>query len=195
MKDHTVTVTAEELTFAPTFNVAVPFIDRNVTEGRSDKVAIRTNQGEQVTYGELLDRVNRAGNALGDLGLSKGDRVLMVMKDDPSFFYVFWGAIKAGFVPVPLNTLLVAKDYEFMFANSEASTVIWSPEYDETVLAALGAIDPGPAHRIRTEGDGTTLLTMIDQADTELEAASTAALRSEERRVGKECRSRWSPYH
>ncbi len=176
MKDHTVTVTAEELTFAPTFNVAVQFIDRNVTEGRADKVAIRTSQGEQVTYGELLDRVNKAGNALGDLGLSKGDRVLMVMKDDPSFFYVFWGAIKAGFVPVPLNTLLVAKDYTFMFANSEASTIIWSPEYDEAVLPALDAIDQGPAHQIHTEGDGTTLRTMIEQADTELEAAPTTAL-------------------
>ena len=28
-----------------------------------------------------------------------------------------------------------------------------------------------------------------------LEALSTYLLRSEERRVGKECRSRWSPYH
>ncbi len=176
MKDHTVTVTAEELTFAPTFNVAVQFIDRNVSEGRAAKVAIRTNHGEEVTYGDLLDRVNRAGNALRNLGLSQGDRVLMVMKDEPSFFYVFWGAIKAGFVPVPLNTLLVAKDYEFMIANSEASTVIWSPEYDDTVLAALDAIDQGPPHRIRTEGDGTTLRSIIALAEGELEPAPTGAL-------------------
>ena len=38
----------------------------------------------------------------------------MVVKDCPEFFYLFWGAIKAGIVPVPLNTLLRADDYSFI---------------------------------------------------------------------------------
>ena len=176
MKDHTVTVSTKELAFAPTFNVAVQFIDRNVADGRSEKIAITTNLGQEVTYGELLIRVNKAGNALRDLGLTAGDRVLMVMKDDPFFFYVFWGAIKAGIIPVPLNTLLVTKDYEFMIANSEAAAVIWSPEYDNTIMPALDAISPGPAHRMRTEGEGTTLASILEAADAELEPAATSAL-------------------
>src|SRR5476651_579722 len=88
------------------FNVAVPFIDRHLSEGRGAKVAIRTVDGEAVTYVELAERVNRAGNALLALGLAPGDRLLMVVKDCPAFFYLFWGAIKAGIVPVPLNTML-----------------------------------------------------------------------------------------
>ena len=89
------------------FNVAVPFIDRHVGEGRGAKAAIRTAH-ETVTYAELAERVNRAGNALLALGLKPGERLLMVVKDCPAFFYLFWGAIKAGIVPVPPNTLLRA---------------------------------------------------------------------------------------
>src|SRR5688572_24566718 len=81
------------------FNVVVPFIDRHLAEGRAAKVAVRT-LSEQVTYGELAERVNRAGNALLALGLRPGDRLMMVVKDCPAFLYLFWGAIKAGIVPV-----------------------------------------------------------------------------------------------
>ena len=175
MQDHTVTVTDEEITFSPTFNVAVPFIDRHLDEGRTDQVAIRTNHGEEVTYGDLAERVNRAGNALLGLGISPGERVLMVVKDDPAFFYLFWGAIKAGIVPVPLNTLLRAADYEFIIGDSAATAVVWSPEYDAEVVPALDSLSPGPKHRIRTEGDGTTLDTLMADAATELSPAPATA--------------------
>src|SRR5207244_13328415 len=77
------------------FNVAVPCIDRHLGDGRRAKAAIRTAQ-ETVTYAALAERVNRAGNALLARGLGPGDRLLMVVKDCPAFFYLFWGAIKAG---------------------------------------------------------------------------------------------------
>ena len=175
VKDHTVTVTPE-LTLSSTFNVAVPFVDRHLEEGRADKLAIRTNRGAEVTYGELAERVNRAGNALLGLGLARGDRVLMVVKDDPAFFYVFWGAIKAGLVPVPFNTLLRAKGYEFVIADSQAAAVIWSPEYDEAVVPALDVVTPGPPHRIRTEGEGTTLRSLLEAASPDLEPVATSPL-------------------
>ncbi|MFL5246297.1 MAG: AMP-binding protein, partial [Myxococcales bacterium] len=82
------------LSFASGFNVAVPFIDRHVSEGRGGKVAIRSQTGE-VTYAALAENVNRCGNALLRLGLERGQRLLMVVKDCPEFFYLFWGAIKA----------------------------------------------------------------------------------------------------
>ena len=118
------------------FNVAVPFIDRHVGEGRGAKAAIRTAH-ETVTYAELAERVNRAGNALLALGLKPGDRVLMVVKDCPAFFYLFWGAIKAGIVPVPPNTLLRAPDYAYMFEDSGCKLVVYSSEYAGEVEPAL----------------------------------------------------------
>ncbi|MGZ6142314.1 MAG: hypothetical protein ACXWLM_03195, partial [Myxococcales bacterium] len=69
--------TPSVLRFAPGFNVAVPFIDRHLREGRGAKVAIRCAAGE-VTYAELASNVNRCGNALLGLGLEPGQRMLMV---------------------------------------------------------------------------------------------------------------------
>src|SRR5215218_10271124 len=109
MDPRTVTVDRSEspalVSFVPGFNVAVPFIDRHLEEGRGAKVAIRSADGE-VTYAELAEHVNRCGNALLALGVRRGERLLMVVKDCPEFLYLFWGAIKAGIVPVPLNTML-----------------------------------------------------------------------------------------
>ncbi len=119
------------------FNVAVPFIDRHLSEGRGAKVAIRTVHGETVTYAELAGRVNRAGNALLARGLKPGDRLLMVVKDCPAFFYLFWGAIKAGIVPVPPNTLLRTPDYAYMFEDSGCRLVVYSSEFAGEVEPAL----------------------------------------------------------
>ena len=119
------------------FNVAAPFIDRHLAEGRRDKVAIRTVHGETVTYGELAERVSRAGNVLLALGLKPSDRLLMVVKDCPAFFYLFWGAIKAGVVPVPPNTLLRAADYAYMFEDSGCRLVVYSTEFAGEIEPAL----------------------------------------------------------
>jgi benzoate-CoA ligase family protein len=161
------TVSPAKLTFANSFNVAVPFIDRHVTEGRGDKVAIRTTDGD-TTYAELLEGVNRAGNVLISLGLKPGDRVLMVVKDSPTFPFLFWGAIKAGFVPVPVNTLLHAKDYQYMAIDSDAACVVWSPEFESCIRAALDRMAIQPLHQFPTEGDGKTFASLLANASTDL---------------------------
>ena len=179
MQDHTIRITSEPdaatIDFAPTFNVAVPFIDRHIVEGRGAKVAIRETPGREVTYAELAERVDRCGNALLGLGLGRGERVLMMVKDCAEFYFLFWGAIKAGIVPVPLNTLLRAKDYAFMIEDSGCSGVVYSPEFAAEVEPALEASPHKPAHVVCTEGDGTTLVGLIDAAGTDLAAAPTKA--------------------
>jgi benzoate-CoA ligase family protein len=156
MRDNSLTVdnskTPADILFAPSFNVAGPFIDRHLEEGRADKVAIR-GDFDDVTYGELAERVNRCGNSLKGLGLLPGARVLMVVKDCPEFFYLFWGAIKAGFVPVPLNTLLRSVDYQFMIEDSGCDVVVYSPVFATEVEAALAKASPRPAHVMLAEGE------------------------------------------
>ena len=178
MDDHTVAVDAAQtptaLTFADVFNVAVPFIDRHVAEGRGAKVAIRDAQGD-VTYAALAANVNRAGNTLTALGLGPGDRVLMVVKDCPAFFYIFWGAIKAGFVPVPLNTLLRAPDYRFVIENSRAACIVWSPEFADEVEPALAGAAHRPAHALPTEGEGDSFAARLAAAPNSLAPAPASA--------------------
>ena len=63
----------------------------------------------------------------------------MMVKDCAEFFYLFWGAIKAGIVPVPLNTLLRADDYRYIIDDSGCAAVVWSPEFAGEVKPALAA--------------------------------------------------------
>lgn len=128
---------------AADFNAAVPFIDRHVREGRAGKVAIRTVHGD-TTYGQLADSVNRWGNTLRGLGMRPGERLLMVVKDSPEFYFLFWGAIKAGIVPVPLNTLLRAGDYAYMIGDSGCTGLVWSNEFAAEVEGALNSLGSRP---------------------------------------------------
>ena len=178
MDDHTVAVdtaqTPTALAFADVFNVAVPFIDRHIAEGRGARVAIRDAAGD-VSFADLAANVNRAGNALAALGLGRGDRVLMVVKDCPLFFYLFWGAIKTGFVPVPLNTLLRAPDYRFVIENARAACVVWSPEFAGEIAGALAEASHRPAHALPADGEGDTFAARLAAASDALEPARAAA--------------------
>ncbi len=107
------------------YNAAVEFIDANLSKGRERKTAFIDAAGRH-TYGELAERVNRAGNALRALGAGMETRVLMCMLDGIDFPAVFWGAIKAGCVPVPLNTLLTSGDYAHLLRDSRARVVVVS---------------------------------------------------------------------
>ncbi|MGE0747902.1 MAG: benzoate-CoA ligase family protein [Rhodospirillales bacterium] len=177
MRDHTIEVdtsrTPAAIRFAPVFNTAVAFIDRHLDEGRGDKPAIRTVRGD-VTYRALAADVNRCGNALLALGIRPGDRVLMIVKDCPAFFHLFWGAIKAGIVPVPLNTLLRAADYRFMLEDSGCAAVVYSPEFAAEVEPAVRDAARRPMHVIRAEGDGALPALMARAAAALAPAAATA---------------------
>ena len=178
MEDNTVYVdksaSPARIEFSEQFNVAVPFIDRHLKEGRGDKVIIQVHGGGQVTYATLAEHVNRAGNALLNLGVKPGNRVLMMVKDAPDFYYIYWGAIKAGILPVPLNTLLRAKDYAYMIENSEAAGVIYSPEFSEEVEPSLEAAPHKPAVVLKTEGEGKTFAMHMATAHADLEPAKVS---------------------
>ena len=93
--------------------------------GPGDKVAIECGD-RRVTYRELFESVNQVGNALKKLGVRPEERVFLLLLDTPEFAASFFGAIKIGAVPVPVNTLLKPADYEFLLNNSRARVVIVS---------------------------------------------------------------------
>ena len=162
------------LKFADSFNAAVAFVDRHVAEGRGGRVAIRCDEGD-TTYAELAEQVNRAGNTLTGLGLGRGDRVIMAIKDCPAFFFVFWGAIKAGLVPVPVNTLLRARDFRHMIEDSGAACVVWSPEFAAEIEAALADASPAPAHQLAVDGTGRTFSALMAETSSDLRPAPATA--------------------
>jgi len=162
------------LVFSPRFNVAIPFIDRHVVEGRGAKTAIRTIGGD-VTYAELAANVDRCALALTRLGLGPGERMLMVVKDCPAFFYLFWGAIKAGIIPVPLNTLLRHSSYGFIVDDSGANAVVYSPEFAGEVEPGIAAAVRRPHVVLRTEGDETSLDALLRRCEPKFAAVAATA--------------------
>ena len=107
------------------FNAAHDLIERNLRAGRSGKTAFIDDTGS-FSYGQLAERVNRAGNALQGLGLELEDRIMLAHLDTVDFPSVFLGAIKAGIVPIAGNTLLTTADYEFMLNDSRAKALVVS---------------------------------------------------------------------
>ena len=82
----------------------------------------------------------RTGNALCGLGVEPEQRVAMCMLDSVDFPSVFWGAVKAGAVAVPLNTLLTTADYAFMLRDCRARVLVVSDAlHDKVAPAAAGA--------------------------------------------------------
>jgi benzoate-CoA ligase len=107
------------------FNVAAYFVDRNVAEGRGAAPAFHY-EGRVLTYADVQDLANRTGNLLQELGIGLEDRVLLLCLDAPEFLGAFWGAIKIGAVPIPVNTLLRGADYLYFLEDSRATVAVVS---------------------------------------------------------------------
>jgi len=131
--DHSVSPPRVEI--AREYNAAEDLIERNLGAGRGGKVAYVDDAG-QATYAELAEHVNRFGSGLGALGLRMEDRVAIAMLDTIDWPVAFLGAIKAGIVPIALNTLLTTKDYEFMLSDSRAQALLVS----EALLPAFAPL-------------------------------------------------------
>src|SRR5215471_9864134 len=101
------------------YNAASDLIDRNIRAGRGDKPAFIDRQ-RRLTYGELDRASARLANYLRRLGVRREERVALVLLDTVDFPVIFLGAIRAGIVPVPLNTLLTADQYAYILADTRA---------------------------------------------------------------------------
>ena len=121
-------LTAAALGVPEVFNAAEYFVDRHVVEGRGGRIAIEFG-AQRVTYADLVERVNRFGSALRDrLEVRPEERIVLLLLDGPVFVISFFGSIKIGSVPVPLNTLWKAADYRYALADSAARVVVVSRE-------------------------------------------------------------------
>ncbi|HEY8622618.1 MAG TPA: benzoate-CoA ligase family protein, partial [Casimicrobiaceae bacterium] len=121
--DHT--VSPPQIHIPRDYNAAVDLVDRNLLAGRGERIAF-IDDADRYTYRELAERINRCANAWRRLGMRMEDRVVLLLHDGIDFPVAFLGAIKAGVVPIPCNTLLTAADYEYLLADSRARAVVVS---------------------------------------------------------------------
>ncbi len=121
------------------YNAASDMVDRNVAAGRAAKAAF-IDSVETLSYGELQARSNRMANLLGTYGIPRESRVALLLLDTVDFPVAFWGAIKAGVVPVCLNTLLTSEQYAYVLGDSRAKALVVSPQLLPVVQPVLGQL-------------------------------------------------------
>jgi benzoate-CoA ligase len=167
---------APQIAIPRDYNAAVDLIDRNLATGRGDKPAFIDDRGTY-TYAQLAERIDRAANALRRLGLEPEQRVLLCLLDTIDFPTMFLGAIKAGIVPIPVNTLLTAADYDFMLRDSRARALIVSDAlYDR--LAPILVKQPALHQVVISGGEGLSgrllLKDLLADAEPRARAAATS---------------------
>ncbi|NMM27358.1 MAG: benzoate-CoA ligase family protein [Glaciimonas sp.] len=156
------------------YNAAVDLIERNLAAGRGPKIAVYDDDGSY-TYAELAARVNRFAGALIKLGICMEQRILLCLQDSIDFPTVFLGAIKAGIVPVAVNTLLTSKDYDYMLQDSRAQVLVVSEALLESFKPILDR-QPHLKYVIVSGQDAHGKLRMDDlmaAASPQFEAVST----------------------
>ena len=136
------------------YNAAEWLLDRHVEGGRGDRVAIRCG-GESMTYADLQADTFRVQQALAALGIEEGDRVVLVVNDEPAFPAWFLGALRAGVVPVPISTMLTSADLAAIVADADARAVVVSAEHAPH-LPPIVAAAPTVEHAV-VIGDGDDL--------------------------------------
>jgi benzoate-CoA ligase family protein len=121
------------------YNFAADILKRNLDAGRAEKIVFIDDRS-QYSYGDLAGRVERFGHVLRSLGVRREERVLMCLLDTIDWPTAFLGAIKAGVVAVPVNTLMTEDDYKFMLTDSRAPLLVVSeellPKFEKAIAAS-----------------------------------------------------------
>src|SRR5262249_17745731 len=110
----------EDLLQRRPYNAVTDLIDAPVERGLAGKTAF-IDADRTLTYGDLQARSCRFASALFDNGLRPEERLALLLYDTVDFLLAFWGAVRAGIVALPLNTLLNAEQYAYILTDSRAS--------------------------------------------------------------------------
>src|SRR5687767_8579722 len=105
------------------FYNASTLLDARLEAGCGARIALYFGD-ERITYDELHGYVCAMGRALQAWGVARENRVLMILSDTPAFPIAFFGAMRIGAVPAPVNPLYKASDYRFFLEDSGARVVI-----------------------------------------------------------------------
>ncbi len=168
------------LTLPEKFNFAAYVLAANAQ--RPQKVAFIDDKSS-LTYGDLDKRVQRFAAALLAIGLRREERVLLLMQDTIDWPVAFLGCLYAGVVPVAVNTLLTAKDYAYMLADSRAQAAVVSGVLLATLKEAMALA--GSAQEIKAtivsrpqvplEESQQDMQTVLFSHATEITAGATLA--------------------
>ena len=128
------------------------FVDRHPRDGGGARLAFH-DPWRSLTYAALETATRQFAGGLHIAGIGREHRVVLLLQDTIDFPIAFWGALRAGVVPVPINTLLTPDTIAYILQDSRADAVVISAP----LTAALGATaqSAGLKHVIVSAPDGT----------------------------------------
>ena len=97
--------------------------------------------GTKLSAAEVERTANRLANALSDLGLRQGDRVATLIENSPDALLAWWGAIRGGFVAVPVNTAYKGEYLRHQLADSGSRVLFVEPDLAERAAAVVDQVD------------------------------------------------------
>src|SRR5438132_1433013 len=120
---------AREIGFAvpERYNASSILFD-NLARGNGARLALTGPAGTR-SYAELCREAARWGNGFLSLGLQRGDRVLLFLDDTPAYPAAFFGAVRAGFVPLLINTLTPPDLLQFYLSDADAKVAVAEAEF------------------------------------------------------------------
>ncbi|HVY14047.1 MAG TPA: benzoate-CoA ligase family protein [Rhodopila sp.] len=139
------------------------FVDRHARQGAGDRLAFQ-DPWRTLTYAGLEDATRRFAGALATAGIERERRLVLLLQDTIDFPVAFWGALRAGVIPVPINTLLTPDTVRYILSDSRAVGAVVS----EPLVKGLGEVLAGLRHIIvsRPAGDsGSGLSAFLARGD------------------------------
>jgi acetyl-CoA synthetase len=122
------------------YNASAVLFD-NLTAGHGERPAVIGPAGGR-SYAQLAADAARWGNGFLALGLSRGDRILMVLDDTPFYPAAFFGALRAGLVPILINVLTPPDLLRFYLEDSGAEAAVVEAEFCGRFESACGGRTP-----------------------------------------------------
>ena len=113
----------EDLLQRRPYNAVTDLVDAPVARGLADKIAF-IDAERSLSYADLQRRTSAFATAIKDLGLRPEERLALLLYDSVDFPVAFWGALRAGVVALPLNTLLTTEQYAFTLGDSRAAAIV-----------------------------------------------------------------------
>ncbi|UFS65008.1 malonyl-CoA synthase [Paracoccus denitrificans] len=148
-----------------------------LTAGISDPeaVAIETQAGERIRYGDLIARSGRMANALAAFGVQPGDRVAVQVEKSVQAIILYLATLRAGAVFLPLNTGYTPAEIGYFLGDAEPRVFVCDPARQEALREPAQAAG---ARMVTLDAEGRGSLT--DAADAAPEAFATVARDSDD---------------
>jgi long-chain acyl-CoA synthetase len=134
-------------------------------------------EGQEITNKQMNRASNKLGNALTNLGVQRGDRIILQMPNCPEVLQSFQAISKIGAIIVPISYQVGQEEINFIYQDAGATAVITSPEFYEKVNIArskVAGLDKVIIVGSEAPAGAFLFHKLVDDASDELEMVETA---------------------